>query len=228
MTVFKIVVSRFVSLTQVERYGLGALAGLLMHHGCFKHGQWHLYTPSVLLSHALVSTCLFTLSIYCAESTHHPLYRAFTPIISGYLAALFISIAVYRLMFHHLAGFPGPLTAHVTKLWHVWACRGSRYHLVLDTLHQKYGDFVRTGENQRCYADRNQLMTVSGPSEITVFHPDVFMVIDGPKTKCIKSEWYDILHPNLSLVTSRVKESHQICRRQWNRGFSTKGWLTAV
>ena len=54
------------------------------------------------------------------------------------------------------------------------------------------------------------------------------MVIDGPRTECIKSEWYDILHPNLSLVTARAKENHQTRRRQWNRGFSTKGWLTAV
>ena len=155
MTISKIVVGRFVSLTQVERYGLGALAGLLMHHCCFKHGEWHLYTPTILLSHALVFTCLLTLSIYCEESAHHAFLRAFTPIISGYLAVLFTSIAIYRLVFHRLAGFPGPLTARVTKLWHVWACRGSQNHLVLDTLHQKYGDFVRTGESQRCYVDRN-------------------------------------------------------------------------
>ncbi|KAK2745695.1 hypothetical protein FQN57_003592 [Myotisia sp. PD_48] len=111
------------------------------------------------------------------------------------------------LFFHRLtiAGFRGPKIASVTKIWHMWKCRSSKNHLVLDELHQKYGDFVRTG-----------------PSEITVFHPDVFMTIDGPKSQCIKAEWYDILHPNMALVTSRDKLRHRTRRSQWNKGFSAK------
>ena len=67
------------------------------------------------------------------------------------------------------------------------------------------------------------LITLPGPSEITVFHPDVFKVIDGPRTECIKSEWYDLLHPNLSLVTVRDRQAHAARRRQWKYGFSVKG-----
>lgn len=48
----------------------------------------------------------------------------------------------------------------------------------------------------------------SGPSEITVYHPDVFMAVDGPQGTCVKSEWYDLLNPKQSLVTARVKEVH--------------------
>jgi hypothetical protein len=65
-------------------------------------------------------------------------------------------------------------------------------------------------------------MNVAGPSELTIFHPDVFMAIDGPRSECIKGEWYDLLHPNLSLVTSRVKHLHAARRRQWNKGFNAK------
>ncbi|KAJ3943433.1 uncharacterized protein N0V96_006358 [Colletotrichum fioriniae] len=68
-----------------------------------------------------------------------------------------------------------------------------------------YGDFVRTG-----------------PSEITVFHPGVFMAVDGPRSECIKSEWYDILHPDRALVTTRIKPIHAARRREWNRGFSAQ------
>ena len=49
------------------------------------------------------------------------------------------------------------------------------------------------------------------------------MAIDGPRTECIKAEFYDLLTPNFSLVTSRVKEVHAARRRQWNRGFTSKG-----
>jgi tryprostatin B 6-hydroxylase len=62
-----------------------------------------------------------------------------------------------------------------------------------------------------------------GPSEVTVFHPDVFMAIDGPSSKCSKAEWYDLLHPNTGLVTTREKELHKDRRRRWNRGFTPKG-----
>lgn len=62
-----------------------------------------------------------------------------------------------------------------------------------------------------------------GPSEITVYHPDVFMAIDGPSGSCVKSEWYDVLHPKMSLVTAREKEVHGARRRQWNRGFTSQG-----
>ncbi|KAK4063919.1 hypothetical protein Trihar35433_8627 [Trichoderma harzianum] len=61
-----------------------------------------------------------------------------------------------------------------------------------------------------------------GPAEITVFHPDVFMAVDGPRSECVKSEWYDILHPGQALVTARNKSVHAIRRREWNAGFTTK------
>ena len=155
MTVFEIVVARLVSPTQVEIFGLGALVGLIMHHGFFKFGEWHLYSPTIVLGHSLIFTCLLVFSIYFDNSANHALNQASTLVSIGYLTALFTSITVYRLAFHRLtrAGFPGPLSARVTKLWHVWACRFSQNHLVLDKLHRKYWDFVRTGKSQRSYAE---------------------------------------------------------------------------
>ena len=149
MTVFEIVKDHLVSPTRVDTFGLGALVGLVMHHGCFKHGEWHLYTPTIVLGHALVFTCLSAISLYCESPANRIFNQGSTLVSIGYLTALFTSIAVYRLIFHRLtrAGFPGPVTARVTKLWHVWACRGSQNHLVLDKLHRKYGEFIRTGDD---------------------------------------------------------------------------------
>lgn len=53
----------------------------------------------------------------------------------------------WRILLHRLRRFPGPFWAVVSKFWHVIKClqTNSQNHLILDGLHQKYGDFVRTG-----------------------------------------------------------------------------------
>ena len=70
-------------------------------------------------------------------------------IIAGYLFGLFASIIEYRTSsFHRLHNFPGPKLAAISKLWHVWQCRDSRNHELMDFLHEEYGDFVRIGMNK--------------------------------------------------------------------------------
>lgn len=49
------------------------------------------------------------------------------------------------------------------------------------------------------------------------------MAVDGPRSECAKAEWYDIIHPSMSLVTTRYKPLHAARRREWNSGFTTKG-----
>ncbi|XDG10330.1 hypothetical protein ABKA04_009945 [Annulohypoxylon sp. FPYF3050] len=68
----------------------------------------------------------------------------------------------------------------------------------------------------------SDLPASQGPAEITVFHPDVFSVTDGPRSECIKSEWYDLLYPFLSLVSARDKSIHAGRRREWTRCFTSK------
>lgn len=192
----------------------GGIIGLIMHHCLFIHGEWHIQAPDILLYHILCFYCLSWI------------FETAWWIIFGYLVALFSSICVYRLFFHRLNHFPGPVCARITKIWHMWKARTCQNHLVLEGLHQTYGDFVRTGTlNPVMYilSTLIYMMTCPGPSEITVFHPDVFAVIDGPRSECIKSEWYDLLHPNMSLVTARDKKTHTSRRRQWKYGLSAKG-----
>ncbi|KAL2813351.1 benzoate 4-monooxygenase cytochrome P450 [Aspergillus cavernicola] len=179
--------------TTIPHAYIGAVVGLGAHHGLFIHGEWHIQAPFILVAH-LIGFLYLALMIATGWQ-----------IISGYLLALFSSIAIYRLFFHRLKHFPGPFLASTTKIWHVWKARNSTNHFFLKRLQREYGDFVRTG-----------------PSEITVFHPDVFLAIYGPLSKCGKAEWYDLLHPNTGLVTTREKELHREQRRRWNRGFTSK------
>ncbi|KAI1406792.1 cytochrome P450 [Hypoxylon sp. FL1857] len=184
---------------------IGLLTGLFAHHRVFIYGEWHKSAPGIAIFHALL-VAFILISMCCARSNETTqALLAIQTISGGYFAALMTSIILYRVLFHRLTrqGFKGPWYARITKLWHLWAVRDAKNHLLLADLHQKYGDFVRTG-----------------PAELTVFHPDVFLAIDGPGTECIKGEWYDILYPSMqSIVTCRDKEAHAVRRRQWNRAF---------
>lgn len=127
--------------------GLGFLSGIALHLGLFVHGEWHIQAPSIAVTHFLLF-CVFPLVAFGSRSA--VISETFWSIVLwsyGYLPGLFASMLVYRSFFHPLtrAGFRGPWYASVSKLWHVWACRGSENHRVMAKLHEQYGDFVRTG-----------------------------------------------------------------------------------
>lgn len=65
----------------------------------------------------------------------------------SFSAGLGASTALYRLFFHRLRNFPGPWGAKLSRFYTVGVIKksGIRYHLKLEELHRKYGDFVRTG-----------------------------------------------------------------------------------
>ncbi|KAI1413310.1 cytochrome P450 [Hypoxylon sp. FL1857] len=187
--------------------GIGAFLGILSHKTLFIHGEWHVRAPEIFLLHTALSTSLFAGRILYHTTTVGLLCDALLWMYFCSIASLFTSITLYRAFFHPLTkvGLPGPWYLRLSKLPHVWAARKSKNHLFLEELHQKYGDFVRTG-----------------PAEITIFHPEVYNVLDGPRSECVKSEWYDIIHPFLSLVSTRDKEIHAARRREWLRGFTSK------
>ncbi|KAF2867502.1 cytochrome P450 [Massariosphaeria phaeospora] len=82
---------------------------------------------------------------------------------------------------------------------------GLRNHLVLEELHEKYGDIVRIG-----------------PNEIAVFRADGIPAIHGPGSKCTKASWYDLLQKDKSIHATRKPELHQARRRIWDQGFGPK------
>lgn len=117
--------------------------GVLVHVGLFKKGEWHLEAPRVLVLHALVFTAIVIMDARTTEQSS--LYNSYC-VVLGYLSGLFSSIVTYRLSpWHRLHDFPGPRLAAVSKFWHVWQCRDSRNHELMERLHNQYGDFVRIG-----------------------------------------------------------------------------------
>jgi len=95
-----------------------------------------------LLSYPVI---LFAELVIGANSLSDSVYNMLVTVGCGTFV-LFASIAVYRHFFHQLRGFPGPKIAGITKFWHAYKCLPGQNYLVLDELHKKYGDFVRTGK----------------------------------------------------------------------------------
>lgn len=127
---------------------VATIAGLLAHRIVFIHGEWHLKAPTVVVIHLISGCLLYANHLFGHGSPRASLFQTIY-LATCYLSALFTSITVYRLIFHRLKYFPGPKLAAVSKLWHVWKCRDSRGHLVLEAWHEKYGEFVRTGKIHR-------------------------------------------------------------------------------
>ena len=127
----------------------GILGGFIVHHGLFIRGEWHVQAPQIAVFHLGLYLVFPFLAHLYRSTTLGVVCRAVVLFSYGYLPGLLASILIYRAFFHRLvkAGFQGPWYAGLTKLWHVWACRKSKNHLVLDELHRRYGDFVRTGMN---------------------------------------------------------------------------------
>ena len=188
----------------VRLYGAAAL-GVLSHLCLFIRGEWHMQAPTLLTFYSILSLFIFLAEIrYGASNALSSLYETFL-LVSSYSAALFTSMVIYRKYFHRLRHFPGPWLAGATKFWHVYQCRDGRNHLLLERLRHQYGPIIRTG-----------------PEELTVIDPEVPNAVDGPGNDCSKAVWYDFLLPEIALNTTRSKRDHDVRRRIWDHGFSSK------
>ncbi|KAF3044325.1 hypothetical protein E8E12_007952 [Didymella heteroderae] len=123
------------------------------------------------------------------------------------------SIAIYRLFFHRCRNFPGPLPAKISRFYAAYlSAKDVQYYKELAKVHEKYGDFVRTG-----------------PREISILRKSAVPLIYGPNSEMRKSTWYGQTGNDLkktSIHMTRDHESHKQRRRAWDRGFSMKALAT--
>ena len=131
-----------------------SILGLLAHQLVFIRGEWHLLAPTVFSIHLVLALLFIGAEVQLGSNVSGSNVNALVS-VACYLISLFTSIAIYRIFFHRLRHFPGPRLAAVSKLWHVWQCRDSRNHLVLERLRQEYGSFVRTGEDSTTDSDNH-------------------------------------------------------------------------
>ena len=120
-------------------------AGVLSHLCIFIRGEWHLSAPMLLRLFIVLSVLSTLVRVRLRLDEFPTAVMSFLRNAALYIVSLFASVCIYRLRFHRLSAFPGPPLARVSKFWHVWKCRTSQNHLILDELFQHYGDVVRTG-----------------------------------------------------------------------------------
>lgn len=121
-----------------------ASAGVLSHLLYFIHGHKAMQAPSIFVFY-LMAECLLWVRCFYLQGAFQGTLSA-TIISLSYFLGLFTSIAVYRLFFHRLRRFPGPLAAKLTKFYGPYKARGGKSHIHFVELFEKYGDVVRTGK----------------------------------------------------------------------------------
>lgn len=113
--------------------------------------------------------------------------------------SLWIYIGLYRLFFHPLRDFPGPLGARLSKFFTVKDVVETKWHWhrVQQRLHKQYGDYVRTG-----------------PRELSIFDPEAVQALLGFQSKTYKGPFYDVMEKSLHL--NRDKPWHRQRRKVWD------------
>ncbi|KAI0835198.1 monooxygenase [Hypoxylon sp. FL0890] len=158
-------------------------------------------TPLVILGLAAVYS-LIGLSLF-------DIFTRLAVLISSFNVSLFSSMVIYRLFFHRLKRFPGPLDVNISRLFSTLrVAKNAQYYKVLARLHEEYGDFIRTG-----------------PREICIVRKSAVAAIYGPNSKCGKSTWYTHLEldsKKSSVIETRDPDDHRKRRRAWDRGLATK------
>ncbi|CAK7210460.1 hypothetical protein SBRCBS47491_000791 [Sporothrix bragantina] len=124
-------------------------------------------------------------------------------LLAGGLFYVF-GLVVYRIFFHPLAKYPGPLLAKVTDaymLYHAW--KGDR-HLEFWRLHETYGPTVRFGPNSVSFNSNTALREIY-----------------GFKANVGKADFYDaFVHPAHNTHNTRDKGEHARKRRVLSHAFS--------
>ncbi|KEF60619.1 uncharacterized protein A1O9_02180 [Exophiala aquamarina CBS 119918] len=85
-----------------------------------------------------------------------------------------VCLAVYRVFFHPLAKYPGPLVAKLTSLYMVATAAMGRNTYVRNDLHVKFGKIVRTGPNELCFADEESIKDIYGQTAEACVKASVF------------------------------------------------------
>ena len=130
------------------------VAGLASHLLYYIRGEHHMNAPKIFYSYTALAIGVFIYELQICDGALSAL-RDTAVIIGADAGPLFLSIVIYRICFHRLGSFPGPVLARVSKFWNVYEARHSLNHLLMQKLHDEYGSFVRTGKRDSRPAEQD-------------------------------------------------------------------------
>ncbi|KAE8374947.1 cytochrome P450 [Aspergillus bertholletiae] len=179
--------------------------GLVSHWGFFVHGERDLAAANIARFHLLATSLLLFVKVRLEGVPVSDAFQWTAILLSFYVGTLFLSMSMFRIFWSPLNHIQGPLSLRLTKLTHVWKQARFRNCEVLHELHKQYGDVVRTG-----------------PNEVTLFSTEAFYKVHGRESECGRAAYYDLLHPMISLDTTRDPAIHAYRRKIWDQAFSIK------
>lgn len=141
---------------------LAGLAGTSSHLGYFIQGEHHIQAPNIFRLYLVLTCLVFFVEAYCERQDVQTTVLMATSVVSCYSIGLFSSLLIYRVFFHRLHRFPGPRLAKVSKLWNVVKASKSTNFRLMEDLHDRYGDFVRTGTKKSLW--------------LPIYYPAVYML----------------------------------------------------
>ncbi|KAF1846085.1 benzoate 4-monooxygenase cytochrome P450 [Cucurbitaria berberidis CBS 394.84] len=118
-----------------------------------------------------------------------------------------VALCLYRVFFHPLAKYPGPLSYKLSGWPLLWQAYTGDRHIWHLKDHEKYGPIVRIAPNTLSFNTASALSTIYGPRSANVK----------------KGEWYktfDIAAGSYSSFTETEREKHTIKRRWMSPAFS--------
>ena len=183
--------------------GIGGVATHLLY---FHRGEHYLYPQRYLQVLVILSLTVAGLFKYIAEATTSGAISISAKLTTFYVAGIYTSVVIYRLLFNPVNKDPGPLLARLTAVDHVFrVAKKKDMFLKLYNAHQKLGNFVRIG-----------------PNDLSVADADAVRVAFSAQTTCSKAPWYSIELPAYSMHSTRSRTEHDKRRRIWSPAFSDK------
>lgn len=181
------------------------ISGVVSHLGFFRFGEHHLRA----MRYILTAVTIFVFSVF---AQNHLFQLSFltaaynsASLAGWYFAGLYSSLIIFRVFFHPLRNFPGPLGCKISSAWFSSYLGKRDAFRQLQKLHQQHGKFLRIGSN-----------------DLSITHPEAVQAIYGSTSKCRKAPWYDLTPATVSLQSTRDKKLHSQRRRVWSTAFGDR------
>ncbi|CAJ0552460.1 Ff.00g064390.m01.CDS01 [Fusarium sp. VM40] len=185
-------------------------SGCVLHILLWRRGEWDLLALPIVQAYAALPIIVTGITRLAeARGLLNDTSLTFTAIMVleiTHIMGIFSSILIYRILFHPLNCFPGPLIARISNFYPTYLrMKNLRLFEEVEDLHHRHGDFVRLG-----------------PTEISIIDPKAVEAIYAARSPCTKGPFYNVLHPRIPLNMIRDHKEHHTRRKVWDRAFSSK------
>ncbi|KAK6603848.1 cytochrome P450 [Botrytis cinerea] len=129
-------------------------------------------------------------------------------LLSVALVPVFLILRIfYRIFFHPLSKYPGPVLAASSRLWYINQMINGTLAFTVKELHQKYGKVVRIAPDE--------LSFVSSQAWV-----DIYGFRNGKPEMSKETPFFTSKNSSVGGVISAEREMHGILRKLMSRGFS--------